>query len=103
PEVVVGRFREVWAAPGGRPGGLVVVEASDLARTMRYRDRVAAGRYDELWATALQDTDALVGRLLAEVDPERDAVLAAAPYNLPRDRDLTVAALRAPGLAPGSR
>jgi hypothetical protein len=101
PDAVLARFHEAWAAPDGRPGGLVVVEASDLARTMRYRDRVDAERYDELWAQALRDTDDLVGRLLAEVDPQRDTVLAVAPYNLPRDRDLTVAALRAPGLPAG--
>jgi hypothetical protein len=101
PDAVLARFHEAWAAPDGRPGGLVVVEASDLARTMRYRDRVDADRYDELWAQALRDTDDLVGRLLTEVDPERDTVLAVAPYNLPRDRDLTVAAVRAPGLPAG--
>ena len=101
PAAVAARFHEAWAAPGGRPGGLVVVEASDLARAMRYRDRVDADRYEELRAQALADTDVLVGRLLAEVDPARDAVLVVAPYNLPRDRDLTVAALRAPGLPAG--
>jgi len=101
PDAVVARFEEAWAGPAGRPGGLVVVEASDLARTMRYRDRVDAERYDELRAEALAATDALVGRILASVDPAQDAVLAVAPYNLPRDRDLTVAALRAPGLPAG--
>jgi hypothetical protein len=101
PEAVMTRFREVWPTPGGKPGGVVVVEASDLARAMRYRDRVDVDRYADLRAEALQDTDALVGQLLAEVDPSRDVVMAVAPYNLPRDRDLTVAALRAPGLSPG--
>jgi hypothetical protein len=101
PDAVVARFEEAWSAPAGRAGGLVVVEASDLARTMRYRDRVDEQRYDELRAEALAATDELVGRLLASVEPGRDAVLAVAPYNLPRDRDLTVAALRAPGLPAG--
>lgn len=93
---VVERFEEQWPAPGGQPGGLVVVEASDLARTMRYRDRVDTERYDELWAQSLADADELVGRLLAEVDPERDSVLLLAPYNQPGNRDLTVAALQTP-------
>lgn len=101
PDRVVERFEEAWAAPDGHDGGLVVVEASDLARTMRYRDRVDSGRYSTLWSDALQSTDALVARLLAEVDPARDAVLLVAPYNLPGDRDLTVAALQAPGRGVG--
>jgi hypothetical protein len=95
-EVVVDRFRDAWRAPDGHDGGLVLVEASDLARTMRYRSNVDASRYREMRTEALAETDALVGRLVREVDPARDAVLLVAPYNLPGDRDLTVAAMRAP-------
>ena len=93
---VMAAFHDAWRAPGGRDGGMVLVEGSDLARTMRYRDRVDAARYDQLRAQALADTDALVGSLLSSVDRERDAVLLVGPYNLPGDRDLTVAALQAP-------
>ncbi|HET6663059.1 MAG TPA: hypothetical protein VFG94_02320 [Acidimicrobiales bacterium] len=94
---VMAAFQDAWRAPAGRDGGMVLVEASDLARTMRYRDRVDADRYDQLRAQALADSDALVGRLLSSVDRERDAVLMVGPYNLPGDRDLTVAALQVPG------
>ena len=94
---VVASFQDAWQAPAGHDGGMVLVEASDLARTMRYRDRVDAARYDQLRAQALADTDALVGSLLSSVDGERDAVLIVGPYNLPGDRDLTVAALQVPG------
>ncbi|HKH24042.1 MAG TPA: hypothetical protein VKA42_01170 [Acidimicrobiales bacterium] len=90
-----------WEAPAGKDGGMVLVEASDLARTMRYRDRVDEERYDQLWAEALAETDDLVGRLLDSVDAGRDAVLLVAPYNLPGDRNLTVAALRQPSGAAG--
>jgi len=94
---VMAAFRDAWQAPAGHDGGMVLVEASDLARTMRYRDRVDAARYDQLRAQALADTDALVGSLLSSIDGERDAVLMVGPYNLPGDRDLTVAAMRFPG------
>jgi hypothetical protein len=90
-------FDAAWEAPAGQDGGMVLVEASDLARTMRYRDRVDEERYDQLWAEALADSDDLVGRLLDSVDAGRDAVLLVAPYNLPGDRNLTVAALQEPG------
>jgi hypothetical protein len=95
------RFRTAWETPADRDGGLVIVEASDLARSMRYRDRVDEQRYQELRSQALADTDDLVARLLEQVDPERDAVMLLAPYNLPGDRDLTVSAVRAPGVDPG--
>ena len=98
---VTQRFERAWDAPAGRDGGLVVVEASDLARSMRYRDRVDLNRYEELRSQALEDTDELVARLLERVDPARDTVLMVAPYNLVSDRDLTVAALRGPGIEPG--
>jgi hypothetical protein len=98
---VVRRFENAWDSPAERDGGLVVVEASDLARSMRYRDRVDEARYAELRSQALSDSDRLVARLLEQVDPERDAVLLVAPYNLPDDRNLTVSALRAPRQDPG--
>ncbi|HET6954737.1 MAG TPA: hypothetical protein VFI47_30525 [Acidimicrobiales bacterium] len=100
-DTVIQRFQGAWASPAGRDGGLVVVEASDLARSMRYRDRVDLARYEELRAQALADSDRLVGRLLEEVDPARDAVMLLAPYNLPADRDLTVSAVAAPGRGTG--
>jgi hypothetical protein len=94
---VMAAFRDAWRAPGGRDGGVVLVEASDLARTMRYRDRVDAARYEQLRAQALADTDSLVGSLVSSIDGDRDAVLIVGPYNLPGDRDLTVSALQVPG------
>ncbi|HEY8527196.1 MAG TPA: hypothetical protein VIL48_19665 [Acidimicrobiales bacterium] len=100
-DVVLERFREAWRAPDGRNGGLVLVEASDLARTMRYRPNVDSERYSEMRAEALADTDALIGQLLAEVDLEQDAVLLLAPYHFLSNRDLTVAAMHVPGQPPG--
>ena len=45
---VVDAVDEAWSAPVGSGGHLVVVEASDLARTMRYRPMVDTRRYREL-------------------------------------------------------
>ncbi|MCU1369998.1 MAG: hypothetical protein JWO77_1192 [Ilumatobacteraceae bacterium] len=110
PSVVTDRFEAAWkAADPGDPGekgetdggGVVLVEASDLARTLRYRPIVDDDRYDEMWTQALEQSDELLGRLLASVDPEHDTVMALAPYNRVRDRDLTMVALRGPGVEPG--
>lgn len=101
PAVVRARFSTAWQRAGGDAGGVVVVEASDLARTMRYRPLVSEDRYATIRARALLEADDLFGDLLAEVDPERDAVLLVGPYNLPGDRDLTAVAMQSPGTAPG--
>ncbi|MFP5257342.1 MAG: hypothetical protein ACLGI8_16015 [Acidimicrobiia bacterium] len=86
---------------GGPNRQVVVVEASDLARTIRYRSSVDGGRYNVLWSDALADADQLVGRILDQVDTTTDAVLVVAPYNLPGDRDLTAVGLAGPGVEPG--
>lgn len=99
--VLTERFREAWHQADDGSGGVVVVEASDLARAMRYRPLVSAGRYEAIRSQALRGSDALLADLLAEVDQERDAVLLVAPYNLPGDRDLTAVALQTPSSAPG--
>ncbi len=50
---------------------------------------------------ALHATDRLVGRLMRHVDPKHDAVLVVGPYHSSLRREVTVAALRAPGVAVG--
>lgn len=104
--VVTERFTEAWrmADPGeDRPGGVVLVEASDLARTLRYRPIVDFERYNAMWAEALDHTDELLTSMFsaAEVDLDRDTVLVVAPYNKRGDRDLTAVALAGPGIEPG--
>lgn len=86
------------ADPGG---GVVLVEASDAARVLRYRTTVESRRYRELWSGALRTSDVLFGRLMDHVDLERDRVLVVAPYNRAGDRDLTVAALGGAGIEAG--
>src|SRR2546423_13415935 len=43
----------------------------------------------------------MVGRLLADVDPSRDAVVVVGPSHPARTDALTVAAVKAPGVKPG--
>jgi hypothetical protein len=98
-DLVLEAFDQRWERGPDRQ--VVVVEASDLARTIRYRSSVDGGRFHVLWGDALADADRLVGRLLERVDTTTDAVLVVAPYNLPGDRDLTAVALAGPGISPG--
>jgi hypothetical protein len=100
PEAVTDAFTEAWTG-GPERRRVVLVEASDLARVLRYRPLVDEQGYDRLWAAALAGTDALFADLMAEVDPDRDAVLVVAPYGETAVNTLTVAALRRPGMAPG--
>lgn len=95
-DAVMAAFREVW-----RPQSVVLVEASDLTRMDAYREFTTDEQGDVLEAEALRRTDELVGRLLDEVDAERDAVLVVAPVHPEGELALTVAALRAPGVEPG--
>lgn len=104
-DVVAERVGSAWDAaepgPTNPGGGLVLVEASDPARVLRYRSTVDEGRYEQLWTDALGATDELFGRLMDDVDLSRDTVVVVAPYNREGDRDLTVAALAGPGIEAG--
>ena len=80
---------------------VVVVEASDLARFDGYRSSVAPSARAGLQMQLLAHFDDLVGRLLARVDPARDAVMIVGPTPLNGTARLTMATLRAPGFRPG--
>ena len=95
-DAVYEAFRNAW-----RSRAVVLVEGSDLLRADLYGEFTTPEQLRELKTRALRDTDALVGRLLADVDPERDAVMVVAPSASRRGSGLTVAALRAPDVAPG--
>ncbi len=82
-------FRPAWNVPGR---AVVVLEASDLAR---------AARSDRPVRPSLEAADELIGRVLAEVDPAGDAVIVTGPSDPGDGAHLTVAALRAPGVAAG--
>ncbi len=103
-EAVVAAFRELWdgdGPAGDGSGSVVLVEASDLARTIRYRPFVDSDRFEELRTEAVIEADELFGDLLAEVDPQRDTVLVVGPYLQTGEIGLSVAALRTPTSAAG--
>ena len=95
---VVRSFRDLWRAPGPL---VALVEASDLHRVERYRTRASPAEAARQREQALADADALLGALLEEVDPERDAVFVVSPVAREADAELSLAALAVPGGAPG--
>lgn len=82
------------------PRSVVLVEASDLRRALAFKARSTDVLADAARRRALQHTDELVGRLLEEVDPERDAVVVLAPSTQPAP-GLGVLGIRARELPPG--
>ena len=92
---VVRAFSDAWT-----PGSVVLVEGSDLVRADLAARYASDDQAVKIRAHALERTDQLVGRLLAHVDPA-DAVIVVGPAP-PTGRDSSsVAAVRAPGYAPG--
>jgi hypothetical protein len=88
-------FVDAW-----QPGAVVLVEGSDLVRADIQSRFVSDEQAVAMRARALEDTDRIVGRLLDHVGPG-DMVLVMGPTP-PAERDaLSVAAVRAPGFAPG--
>ncbi|MGZ6899475.1 MAG: hypothetical protein ACXVJZ_18780 [Acidimicrobiia bacterium] len=81
---------------------VVTVDLSDLARADAYRPLATGAQRDVLHRAAMARSDELVGRLLRHVDLHRDAVVVVAPFHSSRARTLTVAAIHAPGRAPGT-
>jgi hypothetical protein len=89
-------FADSWAH-----GGVVLVEGSDLLRADLYGDFTTSDQLRAHRRTALDRFDALVGRMLADVDAAHDAVMVVGPAASRQGSGLTVASLRAPGVEPG--
>jgi hypothetical protein len=96
---VVAAFGSSWHDGDGQM--VVLVEASDLARATAYRGRALSDQAGDLRSWALASSDELLGRLLAEVDPERDAVLVLSPVSPSPSPELGLVALRHRGWNPG--
>jgi hypothetical protein len=96
PDAVTRAFRAAW-----KRHSVVLVEGSDLERAGSFATFATSHHASQIRLRALRETDALTARLLASVDPRRDAVLVVAPTSRPGDPSLTVAALRSARTAPG--
>jgi hypothetical protein len=88
-------FSDAWLR-----GGVVLVEGSDLLRADHSSDFLTADQLRAQKRAALHRVDALVGRMLADVDPARDAVFVVSPASPRRGSGLAVTGLRAPGIDP---
>jgi hypothetical protein len=97
-DAVVDAFTREWYS-GGR--NVVLVEASDLSRVTGYASRATSEQRRALRHQALADADALLGRLLASVDSERDAVIVLSPVAPTASPALGIAAVQAPAVQPG--
>jgi hypothetical protein len=101
PEQVLAAFDGTWSGDRFSPNrSVVLVEASDLSRADAYGPRATTAQRRALRAGAVADADALLGRLLERVDPDRDAVLVLSPVASPSSPGLGIAAVRAPGIDP---
>jgi len=93
---VLDAFESVW-----KDHSVVLVEASDLVRAARYQPFAVKGQRRLLYKEALRASDRLIGRLLEDVDPTRDAVVVVSPAPSVLGQALTVVSVRAPGTEPG--
>ncbi len=96
PDAVLDAFRASW-----RGRAVVLVEGSDLLRADLAARYASDDQRVKIRARALERTDQLVGRLLDEVDPARDAVIVVGPSSPDERPSLTPVSVRAPGFAPG--
>ncbi len=96
PDRVEQAFQDAW-----QPGSVVLVEGSDLVRADIQSKFASDEQGVKMRARALEDTDRIVGRLLAHVD-ERDMVIVMGPSPPQERAALSVAAVRAPASSPDS-
>lgn len=80
---------------------VVVVEASDLERAEQARAQSTVAQGERQFRRALRASDALFGRLLEQVDLSRDLVVVLGPTAPLAREQLTVFAMRGPGVDEG--
>jgi hypothetical protein len=89
-------FGEFWD-----PNSVVLVEASDMVRYEDAKPLMLPSQQDRQRDAAIERSDALLGKLLDQVDLSRDAVIVVAPYASDEGTDLTVVGVHAPAVEPG--
>jgi hypothetical protein len=94
-DAVLDAFRASWSE-----GAVVMVEASDLVRADAFGLLATPEQGGAALRRAVKRTDELVGRLLAEVDLSRDAVVVVSPTRA-RGTVLSAVSLHAPGIPAG--
>jgi hypothetical protein len=94
---VLRAFHAAWDGTGKR---VAVVEASDLVRAAAYASRTIATSAALARQNAQRAADGLFASLLQAVDPVHDAVLVVAPIAGATESQLSLLALRAPGMPP---
>ena len=94
-DAVVAAFQDAW-----QDKSVVMVEASDLLRAVASRPPSVEAQDRKSYSEAIRRSDELVGRLLEDVDPRRDAVVVVSPYGSRVTKGLTVVGVRAPGVEP---
>jgi hypothetical protein len=97
PEAYGRKFASVW-----RGRTVVLVEASDLVALESKRRSLPPRAFGLYQDTVLRNFDAVVGALLAHVDPTRDAVLVVGPAQQPGPFRLEIASLRSGWTQPGA-
>jgi hypothetical protein len=95
PDRVERAFADAWT-----PGSVVLVEGSDLVRADIQSKFASDDQAVKMRARALEDTDRILGRLLAHVDAD-DMVMVIGPAPPQANDALSVASVRGPGFAPG--
>lgn len=92
-DAVLDAASEAWSASDR---GVLLVEASDLARASAHRPRATPAQGRALQAEALRSADRLLGALLEQVAGPGDAVLVLSPVADGASPELAMVALRTP-------
>lgn len=95
-DTYVNSVRSAWET-----ADVVVVEASDLERAEQARSQSTIAEGERQFRRALRASDQLFGELLEQVDLERDLVIVVGPTSPLVDEQLTVFAMRGPGVEEG--
>lgn len=95
-DVLMSVFDDVWT-----DHDVVLVELSDLERAEAARETATPKQGERQYRRALRSGDAIVGKLLDEVDLERDTVIFVAPTPPTTRSQLTAFAIAGPGIEPG--